>query len=344
MQRDWLQSEEEDIDLSMKNNIKYFFSLLRDNLGVLFCYFYILVFLYLFLLFDNNVDTVNKIMLEFLRFSFFPVLFFIAYRVLRTHKIIHIIKNEDFSHFAGDCKVYQSFIDCINKYKKCYLDFRNQELQSQKEDYDYIVLWSHELKLPLAALSLIINELDSEYYLVAHRQIKKAEYQVKMLLNYKKLDVLNYDIMFQKTSLLEVVQRVIKDISSLIIDKNIAIQIDIENGTILTDEKWISFIIEQLISNAVKYSYDNKVVSIIWDESKTTLIVKDEGIGILKSDLPRIFDAGFTGKNGRQFGSSTGMGLYMVDKMVSMLGAKIEVSSEVNKGTNFYIIFPSEYS
>ncbi len=328
----------------MKNNIKYFLSLLRDNLGVLFYYCCILIFLYLFLILNNDLEAANNTILDFIQFSCLPVLFYVVYKMVREHKIIQIIKAEDFGHLTSNSIVYQNFVDCIVRHKNDYANLKIRESQKQKDDYDYIVLWSHELKLPLAALSLIIHELNSDSFLVAQRQLKKAEYQVKMLLNYKKIDVLNHDIMFQKISLLEIVQKVIRDLSSLIIDKNIAIQIDINKETILTDEKWLSFIIEQLISNAVNYSYENTAISISWDDKLSTLTVKDEGIGILESDLPRIFDAGFTGKNGRQFGSSTGMGLYMVDKMVSMLGATIEVTSEVNKGTCFYVIFPCEYS
>ena len=158
-----------------------------------------------------------------------------------------------------------------------------------------------------------------------------ASYQLNLLLNYERMADFNHDLEFRPVDLLALIQAVAQKNMNFFIAKNIGLQIEVKPVKVVTDPKWLSFIVEQILINAAKYSGANKTVKISYQAGK--LEVSDQGIGISASDLPRIFEAGFTGANGRKYGAATGMGLYIVKNMAQKLNIDLKVSSILDQGT-----------
>lgn len=207
---------------------------------------------------------------------------------------------------------------------------------------DYLTKWVHEIKIPIAVCELIADKIDeidiSEQLIVEFDRIK---FLINQVLYTSRASCYSEDLQISEINVEKVVKEVIKKNSVLLISQNIDIKLDNMNYNVMSDEKWFSYIIDQLINNACKYVPKNGTVSIYAenDEKATKLFVEDNGIGIKKKDINRIFDRGFTGENGRNLAKSTGMGLYLSKKIVHKLGHEIYVESEEGKGTKFTICF-----
>lgn len=200
-----------------------------------------------------------------------------------------------------------------------------------EERADYLKIWSHEIKTPLTALTLLAQTKEEIPATEVNHQVDVASYQLNLLLNYERMADFNYDLEFRPVDLLALIQAVAQKNMNFFIAKNIGLQIEVKPVKVVTDPKWLSFIVEQILINAAKYSGANKTVKISYQAGK--LEVSDQGIGIGASDLPRIFEAGFTGANGRKYGAATGMGLYIVKNMAQKLNIDLKVSSILDQGT-----------
>lgn len=201
---------------------------------------------------------------------------------------------------------------------------------------DYYTIWTHQIKTPIAAMRLLIqsgsateNELSSELF--------KIEQYAKMALYYIRLESESSDYIFKTYNLDNIVREAIRRYSRIFIGKNITLEYNIDSVSILTDEKWFLFVVEQLISNALKYTNSGKIKIYVLDEN--TLVIEDTGIGIPESDLPRICEKGFTGYNGRKDKTSTGIGLYLCKRILNKLSHTIRIESEVDIGTKVMINF-----
>ncbi|MSE07808.1 sensor histidine kinase [Lactobacillus salivarius] len=237
----------------------------------------------------------------------------------------------------GNSFLELGYEDYIDK-QKIKLNEIEHRLQSNYENRaDYLKVWSHEIKTPLAALSLLSQTKEQIPANEVRHQVDIASYQLNLLLNYERMADFNHDLEFRQVDLLELIQDVIQKNMNFFINKNISFQIDVEPVKVITDAKWLAFIIEQLLINAAKYSSINKIIKINYLEGQLEII--DQGIGISASDLPRIFEPGFTGKNGRKYGAATGMGLYIVKRMSHKLNLSLEVSSVLQQGTTVKLKF-----
>lgn len=164
-----------------------------------------------------------------------------------------------------------------------------------------------------------------------------------MALQYQKIKSTTNDFSFAEIPLNKVIRENIRKYARLFIAKKLAVRYEETALRVLTDEKWISFVLGQIITNAVKYSDKGSItISACEDERNTYLSVKDEGIGISPEDLPRVFERGYTGYNGRADKKSTGIGLFLCKSVTRMLGHKIQISSEPGKGTEVTIIFSKQ--
>ncbi len=252
--------------------------------------------------------------------------------------ISEIINTPDFTEGKILKEVIQetgkSMLENVNIYK------RNQE------DYkEYIELWIHEIKIPIATSKLIIENNKSKVTRSINEELDKIENYTEQALYYARSNDANKDYIITKTSLKEIVNTAILKNKTSLLSNKVTIELN-ENidKEVYTDSKWATFILNQIIQNSIKYAKEeDKKIEIYSDEKKdkTILYIKDNGIGIKKGEITRVFDKGFTGENGRLMGKkSTGIGLYLCKKLCDKLGLGIELNSEIDVGTEVRIIFP----
>ncbi|KRN04501.1 sensor histidine kinase [Holzapfeliella floricola] len=239
-------------------------------------------------------------------------------------------------------------------YQKAYntlVDYGKEEnlklINRQNDQTEYVDSWVHEIKIPLAALQLLQENIQTQINSNKNRQIKteisQISHLVDQVLYYSRLDNFTQDYLIQRYRLKKIVNQVALENMTTFLEKHIQFEIEGEDTPILTDQKWLAYILTQLFSNALKYTPDNGSIKakIIQDHKVTILQITDTGVGIPKQDISRIFDKGFTGENGRkQDKKSTGLGLYLAQKMAQKLGHELTVSSTPGKGTTFSIQFP----
>lgn len=232
-------------------------------------------------------------------------------------------------------EINKSMIENVNKITEQWHDFKN-----------YIEMWIHEVKIPLATLILISNNHKDTFDKKVQTQLKRLEDYVDQVLYYVRSENAEKDYLIKEVDLSKVIKNVgLKNMDDLLENK-IDYNVDNSNVKVLTDSKWLEFILGQIINNSIKYkrNIDDSYIKIsVRDEkNKTILIVEDNGIGIKKSDLKQVFDKTFTGENGRIKGKSTGMGLFIAKNMCERLGHKIEIDSIEGKYTKVFISFAKD--
>lgn len=267
----------------------------------------------------------------------FGIDFFRFYRLHTKLKIlkVSVLNNIDNWPEAADL-IEQDYINIIEN----LVDTNRQQRIDYDERYidmiDYYTLWAHQIKNPIAALRILIQGQDEAWISDLETELFKIEQYVEMVLSYLRVKSETTDYAFAHISLDKVVKEAIRKYSRLFIKKKIALEMEELKSVVLTDEKWLSFVIEQIISNSLKYTKKGKI-SISEQENK--LIIKDTGIGIAPEDLPRVAEKGFTGFNGRTNKKSTGIGLYLCRNILSKLGHNIVIESRTGRGTTVTIEF-----
>lgn len=220
------------------------------------------------------------------------------------------------------------------------LEKLTQENRQENTDMvDYYSMWVHQIKTPIAAMNFLLDneEVDQK---ILQQELFKIERYVEMVLTYIRLDSISSDYVITKINLDEVVKDSVKKYATIFINKKIKLNYVSHETMVISDKKWLSFAFEQILGNSVKYSGAGGEITIETCENK--LIIEDKGIGIKEEDLPRIFEKGFTGFNGRYEKKSSGLGLYLCKKTLDKLGHHIEISSKVGEGTRIEITFPKE--
>ena len=220
------------------------------------------------------------------------------------------------------------------------LEKLTQENRQKNTDMvDYYSMWVHQIKTPIAAMNFLLDneEVDQK---ILQQELFKIERYVEMVLTYIRVDSISSDYVITKINLDEVVKDSVKKYATIFINKKIKLNYVSHETMVISDKKWLSFAFEQILGNSVKYSSMNGEITIETSENK--LVIEDKGIGIKEEDLPRIFEKGFTGFNGRYEKKSSGLGLYLCKKTLDKLGHHIEISSTVGKGTRVEITFPKE--
>lgn len=222
-----------------------------------------------------------------------------------------------------------------------------QAIVNQQDQKDYIDSWVHEIKVPLAAVDLMVQSIEDEIsekrYDQLMLELDKIQEYVEQVLYYARLDSFSKDYLIQEYSLQSLVQEAVRNQASYFIQKNLQFAIEGADEMVLTDAKWLLFILRQLLSNAIKYTEPGGqiTVQLAKDQQGIRLDLTDTGIGIPSADLRRIFDKGFTGENGRLGEQhSTGLGLYLAQQLSQKLGHELTVTSEVGKGTTIHLLFP----
>lgn len=212
---------------------------------------------------------------------------------------------------------------------------RKQEQAKRKQEDAYYTRWSHQIKTPVSVMGLLLQEEEPDKEAMRHEMLQIEQY-IAMALHYQKLEKGGNDLRFSHYRAGDLVKQAVRNTSELFIHKKISLQIG-ENldFDVLTDEKWFVFILEQILTNAVKYTKQGGVS--VFREGEGTLAVRDTGIGILPEDLPRVFEWGYTGYNGRLDKRSTGIGLSLVKSAADLLGHPVRITSEAGKGTTVRI-------
>ena len=220
------------------------------------------------------------------------------------------------------------------------LEKLTQENRQKNTDMvDYYSMWVHQIKTPIAAMNFLLDneEVDQK---ILQQELFKIERYVEMVLTYIRLDSISSDYVITKINLDEVVKDSVKKYATIFINKKIKLNYVSHETMVISDKKWLSFAFEQILGNSVKYSSTGGEITIETYENK--LVIEDNGMGIKEEDLPRIFEKGFTGFNGRYEKKSSGLGLYLCKKTLDKLGHHIEISSKVGEGTRIEITFPKE--
>lgn len=216
---------------------------------------------------------------------------------------------------------------------------RWEELQ---EKQDFFALWTHQIKTPIAALNLLLQG-EKQDVAACRQELFKIESYVEMALNYLRFEEMSNDLVLERNSLEQLVRQVVKKYAAIFIYNHISVQLEHLDYTVLTDEKWFCFALEQILSNALKYTKQGSVkISAEETENGLQIFVKDTGIGIKREDLPRIFEKGFTGYNGRMDKKASGLGLYLCKGVCEKLGHEIRVVSEEGEGTTVILTLQLE--
>ena len=235
------------------------------------------------------------------------------------------------------------FYQALYEINKSMLENVKQYYLSITDFKEYVEMWIHEVKIPIASLTLLShnnqNEVDKRYL----EQLRKLDNYIDQILYYVRSENAERDYLIKEISLREIIKNVALKNQADLLENNVKLSVQVSDEKVLSDSKWLEFILNQIINNSIKYKKNSKEASIEIEvkeaKDKTYLMIQDNGIGILESDIKRVFDKSFTGENGRVRAKSTGMGLYIAKKLCDKLGHKITIESEVQKYTKVTIIF-----
>ncbi len=265
--------------------------------------------------------------------SFWAVLSFV--RFWRKHKILRkmeeaiFVTAEDLPETTTLIEEdYQHLIQRLvreNRQRQAAADSMLEDLTS------YYTLWVHQIKTPIAAMDLLL-QAGPDRATEMEIELQKIAQYVDMVLQYLRLDSTAKDLVLQRCHLDAVVRQTVRKYAKLFILKKIQLVFQETKWEVLSDEKWLCFLLEQLLSNALKYTPEGGKISIFL-EGETNLVIADTGIGIAPEDLPRVFEKGFTGNNGRMDKKATGIGLYLCRRVTNLLGHTISIASEPGVGT-----------
>lgn len=274
------------------------------------------------------------------------------YKYYKRHKLLYI-NREQFFENTEELPEYMDVIECDYQELAKELYQAKQELISKnriarKELLDYYGMWVHQIKTPIAALDILLQNTERMLYRLDEKEMMqeaisvsdmkmelfKIEQYVEMALNYLRVEDISSDLVFKKQELDDMVRQVIRKYAKIFISKKIKMDFKPTKACIVTDEKWFIFVLEQLISNALKYTKKGQISIYMKEKS---LVIEDTGIGIPAEDLPRVFEKGFTGYNGRENKKSTGIGLYLCKNIMDKLQWNITADSEVGRGTKIYL-------
>lgn len=271
-------------------------------------------------------------------FVFFGSLYIVydLFVFIRQYKQVQILKKQAAQYLEvpppSRNYIEQQYREIISLMQSRCIAAEENAREAAKQADCYYTLWSHQVKTPIAAMRLLLQE-DEPDCTAMKRELYKIEQYVEMALQYQRLKMDSNDLILQKYSLDAMVKQAVKKVSSLFIPKGIGVEVSLPDCRVLTDEKWLIFVLEQLLSNAAKYTQKGGVTISLSSRQPSTLMIEDTGIGILPEDLPRVFEWGYTGYNGRLEKHSTGIGLSLCRQALTMLGHRISITSTVGKGT-----------
>lgn len=294
----------------------------------IFIFFYILG-VYLIFEFERTKTIYISFLYLFLFFIYMVFLYSTRDRDYREEIALLNQKNYERILEIKDSPLSKALYKSVEENK----NFRDFEEKRRADVKNYLTIWTHQIKSPIFALRLLLKK-DEINKIECEKEIFEIEEYVGNILGYARLNADSTDYVFDKYNLDEIIRGVIRKYSIQFIGKNNSLDFFETKKIILTDAKWFSFLLEQIISNAIKYTQNGRVAIYL---NKDELVIEDNGIGIMAEDLPRIFDAGYTGYNGRLEKKSTGLGLNLSKNIGKSLRVILRCESEPKIGTKMYI-------
>ena len=258
--------------------------------------------------------------------------YYSAYQKHRELDRIAQLSSELMEHFpekrtAADWD-YQEVIGHLREEQS---SLKNQLDMRYTDMMEYYTVWVHQIKTPIASMRLMLQNEDSDQARRLSEELSRIEQYVEMVLVYLRLDSESKDHVFRKCDLDQIVRGEVKKFAGQFIRRKIGLRYEPLGCEVLTDEKWLAFVVEQVISNALKYTEEGEIAITL--EEPRTLCIRDTGIGIAPEDLPRIFEKGYTGYNGRADKKASGIGLYLCRRICTQLGHRIWAESAPGVGT-----------
>ena len=215
------------------------------------------------------------------------------------------------------------------------------EMLNQKDDLNaYFLMWLHQIKTPMTVSKLLLDKPDENTTSKLKMQLMYIEQYINMAMNYLKMIDYSTDMDITQMNLDNIIKNLLKKYSLLFIHNHISLEYQSNITYVVSDSQWLTILIEQILSNALKYTENGKI-AIQYLEDKHALEIRDTGIGIRSEDIPKIFDRGYSGFNGRMNEKSSGLGLYLARKISERLNIQIEVESKLSKGSVFRLVFPT---
>lgn len=304
-----------------------------------------------FILLGLNVDNYAVIFICILNFLASSSFYFYDYFNKRKYykNLLDKLEGLDKKYFIADVASEGDFLD-----SKIFYEVLEQATKSMKDDIsdairnsadykEYIELWVHEIKTPIATCKLLIENNENEITESIGEEVTKIDNYVEQVLFYARSNTVEKDYLIKKINLKDSINSVIRRNATSLIEKKVKIDIKNVDKIVFCDSKWIEFILGQIISNSIKYmDKSNSILKIYSEDIGNDVILKicDNGIGMDEKDVIKAFEKGYTGKNGRRFGKTTGMGSYLCKKMCEKLGLSVNIKSRENEGTEVSILFP----
>ena len=254
----------------------------------------------------------------------------------KKYFIAEILESGD---FIESNIIYSVLEECTKSMKDEVADLK-RNINDYKE---YIETWVHEIKTPIASARLILENDEGYINKSVLEEIEKVEGFIEQVLFYARSSTVERDYIIKKIPLKNSINSVIRKNANILIEKRVKIQLEDIEKKVYCDSKWIEFILQQIISNSVKYmDKDEKYIKFRCLEKDKNIILKilDNGIGISEKSIEKVFEKGYTGENGRKYNNSTGMGLYLCKKLCLKLGLGISIKSKLGVGTEVTIVFP----
>ena len=282
------------------------------------------------------VVLLNTLFDFFRRYNFYQNLKNILNTLDQKYLVLEMLNIPDF--YDGEIfyntlyEINKSMIEKVKEYNLSITDFK-----------EYVEMWIHEVKIPISSLILLShnhkNQIDKRYI----EQVRKLDNYIDQILYYVRSENAEKDYLIKEQNLQEIIKSVALKNKDDLLENNVRLEVDVKKKQILTDTKWLEFILNQIINNSIKYKRETTdsyiKITALEIESKIYLCILDNGIGIPKDNLSRVFDKSFTGLNGRKKAKSTGMGLYIAKKLCKKLGHIITIESKVGEYTKVTIIF-----
>ncbi len=312
-------------------------SFLRGKKGTIVLVGLIIMFVNLALfLYDVNSEIfiyINSLM------AFFIIpYFYISYRHYYKHlREVELYGDKYlYEKMASEDLIEAKYLSIIEELKEALREKEDKDKRHYQEILDYYTIWVHQIKTPIAAMRMLID--GSNYNPQINIELLKIEDYVDMVLSYLKLEEGANDFLFNEVNLDTVITDNIKQYAPLFIHKKIKVDYKKTELIIISDSKWLSFIIGQILSNALKYTKSGGTISIVVEDHD--LVITDTGIGIKEEDLPLLFNKGYSGTVGREYKKATGLGLYLVKRFCDILDITPTISSKVAEGTVVRLTLP----
>jgi len=331
-----------------------FKNFLRDKIFLILFYFILMLFISSVIYFNNvvkisldNIAYINSV-------GFIMFIFYLTFEYLRNKKyydvisyVIDTLKENIINSLPKatnhEQRLYQQLLTKINNEYNLKID---ELYQGKKENVDFMNSWVHEIKTPIAVCRLVIEnsiyKSKEETLSSLEDEIDHIEKYVEQALYYSRLDSFSRDYLINEVNMHKLITQLVKKHAKEFIGKKIKIELNKLEFTIDTDQKWLFFILDQILSNSLKYTTNNGIIKIsgILRGNEKQLIIEDNGSGINPEDILRVFDKGFTGYNGRGEFKATGLGLYLAKSLATKLGHYITIESKPSEFTRVTVHFP----